>query len=250
MGDIADSMLDGTICAGCGEYLDQGSPGYAQYCGPDCEPAPATPKQDLGPTCQFPPWSREGTSFTAAAMIEGEPAHKQRLRVLHFIRSKGEFGATDDEIIHELDLAHNAAHPRRWELAGLNRRADFPTLIALNGEKRPTIKKRPANVWIAIKANAFTLGNPDSYEALFKRTTHAGPPMKAAQGVVYENRADAQAVLDADPAGFIPPKWVNGRQVPGKIYGVMLPKSFDVCAEKCSYGFRLIMAVPLVRLDK
>lgn len=42
MGEIAEMMLDGTLCAGCGEYLDQEPVGYPVYCGgcggfPDAE---------------------------------------------------------------------------------------------------------------------------------------------------------------------------------------------------------------------
>ena len=35
MGDIADAMLDGTLCAGCGEYIGNDS-GYPGYCSPEC----------------------------------------------------------------------------------------------------------------------------------------------------------------------------------------------------------------------
>lgn len=34
MGDVADMMLDGTLCEGCGEYLGSDN-GYPTYCG-DC----------------------------------------------------------------------------------------------------------------------------------------------------------------------------------------------------------------------
>ncbi len=36
MGDIADQMLDGTLCEGCGIYLSDNGPGYPCYCD-DCE---------------------------------------------------------------------------------------------------------------------------------------------------------------------------------------------------------------------
>lgn len=32
MGDIADMMLDGILCEGCGVYLDGIAPGYPRYC--------------------------------------------------------------------------------------------------------------------------------------------------------------------------------------------------------------------------
>lgn len=38
MGEIADMMLDGTLCGGCGDALDGESPGYPRYCSKDCEP--------------------------------------------------------------------------------------------------------------------------------------------------------------------------------------------------------------------
>lgn len=39
MGDIAEMMLDGTLCEGCGEYLGEGD-GYPQYCAGCAEPQP------------------------------------------------------------------------------------------------------------------------------------------------------------------------------------------------------------------
>ena len=35
MGEIADMMLDGTLCEGCGEYIGEGD-GYPQYCSASC----------------------------------------------------------------------------------------------------------------------------------------------------------------------------------------------------------------------
>lgn len=38
MGEIADMMIDGTMCP-CGEFIDDGAdgPGYPQYCSPQCK---------------------------------------------------------------------------------------------------------------------------------------------------------------------------------------------------------------------
>jgi len=38
MGEIADMMLEGTLCAGCGVYIGEGDMGIPQYCSNDCEP--------------------------------------------------------------------------------------------------------------------------------------------------------------------------------------------------------------------
>ena len=35
MGEIADMMLDGTLCEGCGEYIGSDA-GYPQYCSDEC----------------------------------------------------------------------------------------------------------------------------------------------------------------------------------------------------------------------
>lgn len=39
MGEAAEMMLDGTLCEGCGVYLDGDSPGYPRYCSARCAPA-------------------------------------------------------------------------------------------------------------------------------------------------------------------------------------------------------------------
>jgi len=32
MGEIAEMMIDGTLCQFCGEYLEDGAPGYPRSC--------------------------------------------------------------------------------------------------------------------------------------------------------------------------------------------------------------------------
>ena len=54
MGEIADMMLDGTMCASCGVFLHGGAdgpgyPGYCRSCQRDMEP-PRMPKVKC-PTC-------------------------------------------------------------------------------------------------------------------------------------------------------------------------------------------------------
>lgn len=46
MGDIAESMLDGTMCAECGTYLGggEGYPVYCSYCAPRQRPAAISAK--------------------------------------------------------------------------------------------------------------------------------------------------------------------------------------------------------------
>ncbi len=36
MGDVADMMLDGTLCEGCGVFLNASPPGFPCYCA-DCK---------------------------------------------------------------------------------------------------------------------------------------------------------------------------------------------------------------------
>lgn len=37
MGEVAEMMLDGTLCEGCGTYIDdEGGDGIPRYCSPQC----------------------------------------------------------------------------------------------------------------------------------------------------------------------------------------------------------------------
>ncbi len=38
MGEIADMMLEGDLCAGCGVYLEGDGEGFPRYCSKECEP--------------------------------------------------------------------------------------------------------------------------------------------------------------------------------------------------------------------
>ena len=39
MGEIADMMLDGTLCEGCGVYIDGEAQGFPRYCSKECAAA-------------------------------------------------------------------------------------------------------------------------------------------------------------------------------------------------------------------
>lgn len=39
MGEIAEMMLDGTLCEGCGVYMEGEGQGFPRYCSRACEPA-------------------------------------------------------------------------------------------------------------------------------------------------------------------------------------------------------------------
>ncbi len=56
MGEIADMMIDGTMCP-CGEFIDGGAngPGYQQYCSPQCQKDYGGPLYDEAPVNQKPP---------------------------------------------------------------------------------------------------------------------------------------------------------------------------------------------------
>lgn len=55
MGDIADMMLEGELCIGCGVYIDDEADGIPRYCSAACrrdsgDHEPATPKAKGKPT--------------------------------------------------------------------------------------------------------------------------------------------------------------------------------------------------------
>lgn len=75
---------------------------------------------------------------------------------------------------------------------------------------------------VVAKVIAYTLGNPEVYDqALVDRPVHKIPG-----GVAYKTLEEARAVLDAKPAGFLPPEWFKGRWIPGAVYELELPGPF------------------------
>jgi hypothetical protein len=46
MGEIAEMMLDGTLCESCGSFIDGDSPGYPRKCS-NCKPKKRKPKKSV-----------------------------------------------------------------------------------------------------------------------------------------------------------------------------------------------------------
>lgn len=65
MGDVAEMMLDGTLCAGCGEFLDQEPQGFPGYCSAQCA-------RDHGSDLAIPRSRRSKGNATKAARINAE----------------------------------------------------------------------------------------------------------------------------------------------------------------------------------
>lgn len=82
------------------------------------------------------------TSFRAAVEIQ-PVAGTMRFAVLEYIRSRGEYGATDDEIEVALEMRHQTASARRREL-------ELKNLVADSGEMRATRSGRKAAIWVAV----------------------------------------------------------------------------------------------------
>ena len=93
------------------------------------------------PTPEPPAQKKSPTSLQAAAEIASATPNL-RTRVLHYIRSRGILGATDQEIQEALEMDPSTERPRRGELAKaqLIRQADWT---------RTTRAGRQATVWIA-----------------------------------------------------------------------------------------------------
>lgn len=54
MGEIAEMMLDGTLCAGCGVFLNDEPQGYPCYCRDCGSPQRTLPKQPPAKKCKCP----------------------------------------------------------------------------------------------------------------------------------------------------------------------------------------------------
>lgn len=100
------------------------------------------PYDGIGPYGQEPPHRGVDTSQAAAQAIAPRVSELQG-RVLEFIRQRGEFGATIDEISVGLPMPVQTVCGRRRELFLMGR-------LVYTGTKRPTRTGSPARVWKAV----------------------------------------------------------------------------------------------------
>ena len=91
--------------------------------------------------CNAPPYARGSATSKAAAASMKHPSVSLRARVLQHIRNCGVIGATCDEIEGALDLSHQTASARVYDL----RKADA---IEDKGLRRDTKSGRKAVVWV------------------------------------------------------------------------------------------------------
>lgn len=90
-----------------------------------------------------PPAQSHSETSKAAAVQIAPVAGRLRQRVYEWLLSRGEIGATDEEIQEALAMGGSTARPRRVELLEQHRIRD-------SGQKRPTRSGRAAVVWVAI----------------------------------------------------------------------------------------------------
>lgn len=96
------------------------------------------------PDDDLPPFvSGSSTSLAAAVSMRGS-ARTYREKVLDFIRGKGAYGATSDEVQVALGLTHQNGSARVSELVNRYQR------IVDSGRKRPTRSGRKAVVYVSI----------------------------------------------------------------------------------------------------
>lgn len=99
-----------------------------------------------GDSDPLPPHSDPDTSRAAAVSVK-ESSVQQRANVLAHFHQVGPHGATCDEVEQALRLPHQSASARIWELRGLDRKRDLPTLLYDTGTRRKTLSGRTAVVW-------------------------------------------------------------------------------------------------------
>lgn len=89
MGDIADMMLDGTLCEGCGVYMGdaQGIPGRCAGCAE--APAPRAPKRPVARSSKadLPKWKQASQGDTSV-----------RYHCNHCLRHFPTQGGADDHV--------------------------------------------------------------------------------------------------------------------------------------------------------
>jgi hypothetical protein len=90
------------------------------------------------------PYSESSTSLEAAQTLDLDKAALDRVRINRFIRSRGMYGAIDEETSLELGLDLNSVRPRRQELE----KAGY---IGKSGYRRKTKKGKNANIWVSLR---------------------------------------------------------------------------------------------------
>lgn len=114
----------------------------------------------------------EGALSTSRAAADSvrSTATVQRERVFDHINENRYMGRTDEEIIENLGIRHNAVHPRRWELMNAGRIHD-------SGRKRETSSGCLAVVWTATEftsEEALRLSNERNIARRIKRNRQSG----------------------------------------------------------------------------
>lgn len=87
-----------------------------------------------------PPAQQHSATSVAAAQAIRSNAQTLRARVLEYLQSRGETGATDEEIQAGLGMAQNTQRPRRVELVAGG-------LVIDSGKTWATASGRQATVW-------------------------------------------------------------------------------------------------------
>jgi hypothetical protein len=92
-----------------------------------------------------PPCVRSSPTSVAAAEAIAPDVPALERRVLEWLRDRGEFGGTDQEMQESLAMTPDTQRPRRWTLQKLG-------LVADSGRRRKTRTGRDAVVWISTEA--------------------------------------------------------------------------------------------------
>jgi hypothetical protein len=94
-----------------------------------------------------------------------------------------------------------------------------------------------------VKTLAYTVGNPRAYDPALEE----GPVKKCPGGVAFETLEEARAVIDAEPAGHLPPEWFNGLLLPGAVYEIELPGPFHYHTNQLKDRRALTCPAPILR---
>lgn len=82
------------------------------------------------------------TSMQAADSLTPSRLNDLQDRVYRFLKSRGDHGATDEQLADGLGLNPSTARPRRIELVRLN--------LVVKGDRRKTRSGRSADAWRAV----------------------------------------------------------------------------------------------------
>lgn len=113
MGEIADAMLDGTLCECCGMFIEGEAPGFPRYCSPQCAADRGLPPggfEDDRRAPRVPRFDRYAIKGQSRRQQSGDPIRQGSMMSCPFCVAKVKVAGFGDHML--------AQHRDKWPQPG------------------------------------------------------------------------------------------------------------------------------------